>query len=42
LLLAETEAQRDEAGRKILLGDDKGGVPVMLRPIRFQRAGISV
>jgi len=28
-------AQCDEGGGRILLGDDKGGREVMLRPIRF-------
>jgi hypothetical protein len=41
LLLAETEMQR-EAGGRILLGDYKGGGPVVLRPIRFQRDGVWV
>jgi hypothetical protein len=33
-------AQCDEDGRRILLGDNTGGVAVMLRPFKFQCAGV--
>jgi hypothetical protein len=35
-LLEGMKAQRDEGGRRILLGDRMEGGAVMLRPIRFQ------
>ena len=38
--LAEMKVLRGEVGRRILLGDNTGGGEVMLRPIRFQCAGV--
>jgi len=34
--LTGMEGERDEGGRRILLGDNTGGVAVMLLPISFQ------
>jgi hypothetical protein len=39
-LLAGMKAQRDEGGERVLLGDNKGGRPAMLRPIRFHCVGV--
>jgi hypothetical protein len=38
--LAQTKAQRDEFGGRILLGYDTGEGAVMVRPIRFRCVGI--
>jgi hypothetical protein len=38
--LARTKAQGDEGARRTLLGDNKGGGAVMLRPIRSQCFGV--
>ena len=38
--LARMTAQLDEHGLRLLLGDNKGGGEVMLRPIRFQCVGV--
>jgi hypothetical protein len=34
--LTGMEGQRDECGRRVLLGDNTGGVAVLLLPISFQ------
>lgn len=36
------KAQRDEGGGRILLGDNRGGGAVMVRPIRFQCDGVLI
>jgi hypothetical protein len=38
IFLAGVEEQRDEAERKIVLGDNTGDREVMLQPIKFQCA----
>jgi hypothetical protein len=36
VFVARIKAQRDETGRRILLGDNSGGGVVVLQPIAFQ------
>jgi hypothetical protein len=36
------KGKRDEGGGRVLLGDDRGGVAVILRQIRFSSFGVKI